>query len=127
MNKTRYLKGECSHCRGHIEFPVEATGLTADCPHCGQQTELMLTPPPQESAIPRKAIVWTVIAVIILSLGLAGALAALKRAEKWAAREKQKSAVATPATNTGPPQTEDPLAQAGFSCGAVTLEKTPGT
>jgi len=42
MSLTRYLKGECSHCGGRIEFPADAIGATVDCPHCGKATELML-------------------------------------------------------------------------------------
>ena len=127
MNRTKYLKGECSHCGGHLEFPAEAIGMPTDCPHCGNQTELMLTRPPEEPSVPRKAIVWAVMALLILGLGLGGAFAALKRAQRMAAaRQKERAAATAPAvTNLAPP--EDPAAKAGFRISAITLEKTPGT
>src|SRR5438093_13063885 len=118
MNRTKYLKGECRECGGHIEFPAEAAGTTIDCPHCGKPTALLLAAPRTEPTVPRKAIAWTIIATIILGLGLAASLAALKRAQNWAARQKEKSA-ATPradaATNSQAAPTPEALAaQMGF-------------
>src|SRR5579859_2852214 len=94
MNKTKFLKGECQHCQGHLEFPAELVGLPAECPHCGQQTELLLATPPEESSVPRAAMVWAIIGIVILGLGLGAALVALKRAERWAARQKRQAAAA---------------------------------
>jgi hypothetical protein len=130
---TKYLKGECSHCRGHIEFPVESTGLTAECPHCGQATELLLTPPREEPAIPSRVIVWTGVAVLILGCGLVLALVALERARSWA--ERKRAAVGQvevppqpPAIDTNPaPEPEDPIAKAGFQISEIRIEKTQGS
>jgi hypothetical protein len=130
MNRTKYLKGECGQCGGHLEFPAEATGLTTDCPHCGKPTELMLARPREEPAVSRRVIVWTASAVLILGLGLVGALVALNRAERYAARQKaQAGAKAAPSvsadTQAAPaPQPEDPVAKAGFKVGVISLEKT---
>ena len=82
MAKMKYLKGPCQHCGGRLEFPAESIGLVAPCPHCGEETELMLATPKSESVIPRRAIVWTWIAVVVLALGLAGSIVALKRAQR---------------------------------------------
>ena len=41
MSNSVFVKGECRHCRGHIEFPAAAAGTTVPCPHCGQPTELV--------------------------------------------------------------------------------------
>jgi len=130
MNKTKFLKGECQHCQGHMEFPAEIVGLTAECPHCGQQTELLLARPPEQSAVPRAAMVWAVIGIVILVLGLAGALVALKRAEKWAARQKRQAAAAAASQTNLPMEAvtaAGPQAQNGFEVSAVELEKAPGT
>lgn len=130
MTKSKYLKGECQHCEGHLEFLAEHIGVVVPCPHCGQETELFLAQPPQEPAVPRRAIIWTGIAVIILGLGLAGALAALKRAQKWA--EKLKPPAATVAVADSPtnaqliPETNSTNPQ-GLSVSPVTLQKEPGT
>jgi hypothetical protein len=137
MNKAKYLKGPCSHCRSNIEFPVEMVGTIIDCPHCGKPTELLLAVPPQEPSVPRKAIVWTSIAALILILGVVGSLVALKRAQRWAARQKEQTA----ATNTPPPAPTSvpagatnidlaqatPATQADFQVSPVTLEKAAGT
>src|SRR5213079_3427373 len=89
MNRTKYLKGACQHCGGHIEFPAEMIGTATTCPHCRQETELLLATPAIESTVPRRAIFWSIAAVAVLVLGLAGSLIALKRAQKMAARQKQ--------------------------------------
>ncbi len=133
MNRTKYLKGECSECGGHVEFPVEAAGMTIDCPHCGKPTELLLAAPPEEPSVPRMTIVWTLVAVLVLALGLAGALAALNRAQKWAMRQKQQAATRGPAPRSIDAdsavvtQPRNPLAGAGLDVSAIALEKTPGT
>ena len=131
MNKTKFLKGECQHCAGHLEFAAEMAGLAADCPHCGQPTELLLALPPQEPTIPRRTLVWAVTGIVILVMGLVGAIAALKRAERWAARQKHQAesvAVVEGSSNAAlDAPKEDPLAQNGFVVSAVTLEKAPGT
>ena len=128
----RYLKGECQHCGGHIEFPVKAAGLTADCPHCGKQTELLLARPPEEPTAPHKGRIWAIAAIVILSLGLVAVLIALNRAQRWAARQKQQASASAAAavaaaqtTNLPPP--EDPWAKLGFKVSAIRLEKSPGS
>src|SRR5438270_3407764 len=91
MNRTKYLKGECQSCGGRVEFPAETTGMTADCPHCGKPTELLLEAPKLEPTLPRKTIVWTLIAVLVSLLGLAAALMAVKRAKRLVAKQKATS------------------------------------
>src|SRR5215831_18602359 len=119
MNKTKFLKGECQHCGGRLEFPAEMAGLTAECPHCGQQTDLLLAAPPEEPTIPRRTVVWAIIGIVILVMGLVGALAALKRAERWAARQKRQAessfevqGSSSPLMEAASPK-EDPQAQNG--------------
>jgi hypothetical protein len=112
-----------------MEFPAESAGLTANCPHCGQTTELLLAAPPQESTVPVKTIVFTGIAVLILVGGLVGALIAVNRLQQAA---EQRKGASNPA-NTGqamPPKPADPFAPAerdGFGVSTVTLEKTQGS
>ena len=40
MSNNNFLKGECRHCAGHLEFPADGAGQFIECPHCGQSTEL---------------------------------------------------------------------------------------
>lgn len=128
MNQTKYLKGECQHCHGHIEFPAESAGLTIDCPHCGKHTELLLALPKEEPTIPRATIIYTLVAVIILCAGLAGAIVALKIAQRKIAHKNNDIVAQAPITPTNaPPEPEDPINHAGFRIGQVTIEKTAGT
>jgi hypothetical protein len=127
MSRTKYLKGQCTECGGRLEFPAETIGTTADCPHCGKQTELALAPLPDESTVPRQAIVYAVIAALILGLGLAGALAALKRAERLVSKKKEQ-ATTTAANSPAPPDSAVQAASlAGFQVSTIDLEKTPGS
>lgn len=128
MKQTKFLKGECQHCGGHIEFPAESAGLTTDCPHCGKQTELLLALPKDEPTIPTATIVYTLIAVIVLVAGLAGAMIALKMAQRKVAHKKEAVVVQAPGTPTNEiPNLDDTITQAGFLVGSVTIEKTKGT
>jgi hypothetical protein len=79
-----------------IEFPAESVGLQAQCRFCRKQTELRLAVPDQGWTIPRRTIVWTVMAIIVLVFGLAGTLFALKRAQRLAETRKAPPAAAQP-------------------------------
>jgi len=120
MLKIKNLRGECQHCGGAIEFRAETAGMTADCPHCGQPTELLLAVPPEaESPTQTKAIIFSTIAVVILVGGLLITVVALKRAERLSARQKEALAKASAQTATPPVNS---FAQVEFSVSPVTLE-----
>jgi hypothetical protein len=132
MNKTKFLKGACQHCGGHLEFLAEHIGLSVPCPHCGVETELTLLQPPEEPTVPRRALVWTGIAVIVLGLGLGGALIALKRAERWAQQQKRLASAPAPAPSVDPPQATpsqptNSISQLGLEGSEVTIQKTSGS
>src|SRR5260370_5951954 len=113
-----------------MDFRVEGVGRRGVRRHGGKKTDLALPQPPDESAVPRKAKIWMAAAVVILGLGLAGAFIALKRAERWAARQKEQaaaSAAAATAQKEVVPPPEDLLAKAGFKVSPIKLEKTPGS
>ena len=123
MSATKFLRGECQHCGGHLEFAADATGTTAECPHCNQQTELLL---PTGEAAPAsgtsvKTIVFIALACLILIGGLIGAMIALKRAKRLA---DDRQALQQTATNPVP---INPFAAQKFSASDVTLEKSPGS
>jgi hypothetical protein len=126
MSQTKYLKGECSHCGGRMEFPAESIGAFADCPHCGQSTELTLALPAQPSTVPVKALVWSLIAVLILGGGLAGAMIALKRAQGMAARQKTTTSESAPPAESLS-EAHALAEQAELSVSAIVLEKAPGS
>lgn len=129
---TKYLKGECAHCGGHIEFPAEAAGMTAECPHCRNQTDLLLAAPKAQPGVPTRVIVWTAITVGILLVALCVALWQLKRVQRWAEAKKKAAATAQaqplPAPVPAPPEVQDdPISKAQFRISEVKLEKAPGT
>ncbi|MGC3958968.1 MAG: FxLYD domain-containing protein [Verrucomicrobiota bacterium] len=124
MLKIKNLRGECQHCGGPIEFHAEHTGTTAECPHCGQQTELMLALPQESpSPVPKKAIVFTVVAILILGGGLVAANIALKRAKRI---QTQRLPVPQ-AEPEKPAASANPFAAQGFGVSAVTLEAGTGS
>ena len=96
MNPTKRLTGVCSECGGSIQFPVELVGTMTACPRCGKQTELLLAAPPEEPAVPRKVVIWTVVTVVVLALGVIVLVAGLKHFEKLAARQKNESRLPPP-------------------------------
>jgi hypothetical protein len=83
---TKLLNGECRECGGQFEFPAEAVGTTATCPHCGKPTEIILAAPAHERILPLRTIILTGIAILILVGGLVAAIIALKRAERMTGR-----------------------------------------
>lgn len=109
MNRTKPLQGACTQCGGLIEFPAEMIGTLAQCPRCRKQTELLLAAPPEAPSLPRKATVWTIVAIAILAVGLIVPLLGLKHVQKLAGH---------PASPAAPP---------GFDLSPISLEKRPGT
>lgn len=96
----------------------------AECPHCGQQTELLLaTPPAEESPLRRKAVVFVALATLILIGGLVGANVALKRAKRLQTQRQQSSPV-EPAKPAAP---ADPFAAQQFRVSPVRLEQGQGS
>ena len=89
------------------------------CPCCGKQTELTLAVLPEEPAVPRNVVVWTVVAVVILALGVIVPVAGLKHFEKLAARQKDRAAAGPGMKNAATPE--------GFEISAFSLEKGPGS
>ncbi len=120
---TKDVRGECQHCGDPFNFPAEAAGQTTDCPHCGRPTELLLARPPEmKSPANTKAILYTVLALLILGGGLLAAVVLLKRAERLTARQREATPIAADQNSTAPVHS---FAAQGFQATAVTLEKTP--
>jgi hypothetical protein len=118
MNPTKRLTGVCSECGGSIQFPAELVGTMSQCPRCRKQTELTLADPPQEPALPRKAIAITAGAVVILVAALIVTVVGLKYFEKLAANQKDRAAA--------PAVAKDAATSAGFEVSAFALEKGQG-
>ncbi len=93
--RTKNLPGRCQHCGGAFEFPAEGAGTSAECPHCGKMTELMLERPPEEPLISRRMIVWVVIAATIFALGVAACFYAYRRADAMLKKKQSQRPTAT--------------------------------
>jgi hypothetical protein len=126
MSQIKYLKGECTECGGHIEFPADSAGLTIECPHCGKSTELFLATPKPEPSVPLKTIIWTGIAILVLIAGLAAAFMGLSRAQRLAARQQPKPPALPSIETNALPKPEEPADKAGFRISPIALEKVPG-
>jgi hypothetical protein len=93
MNPTKRLNCICGKCGGSIQFQAELVGTMTHCP------------------------LWTVIAVVILALGVIVPVAGLKHFEQLVARQKDRAAAA--------PGTNEAATAAGFEVSAFSLEKGP--
>ena len=131
MSHIKHLKSYCHNCGEKIEFPADALGMTVECPHCSQQTELTLPPPPEASGptIPTKAVIWAIIAILILGGGLAGSLIALKKAQRLYGHQNHSATNASPSRAPTNVSLTDPtdIAKSQFSISPIKVEKNQGT
>src|SRR5579871_5566168 len=82
MSDSTYLKCSCAQCGGHIEFPSEALGTDANCPHCGNAIRLEASPSPAPKPAPAAPV----------------AAAPSTTADTAPAQQPQKATVVTPPT-----------------------------
>jgi hypothetical protein len=82
-----FLKCTCEHCGGRIEYPAEAVGANAPCPHCQRETLLKLDGDDVGADVivvgggKTKLVIGTVIACVI-------AVAALVAAGMWVKQKR---------------------------------------
>ncbi|HSY18335.1 MAG TPA: FxLYD domain-containing protein [Candidatus Acidoferrales bacterium] len=126
MTESDFLKIECRHCAGHIEYPAGAGGQSIACPHCGQPVAL---PPALVATVKksRRPLVGGMVVVLWAAIIAATmALILLKRHVSVPVAEKalKKSVVAVPpaAVKSGDETTTN-----GFAVSVPKLEKTPGS
>lgn len=96
---SKTLQGPCAHCGCPIVYQAELVGTTTACPYCGKTTELSLETPPSEPTVPKRVIIWTSLAVLILVIGLVASGIAFRRAKHMVASKSRKGAV--PSTAMG--------------------------
>ena len=123
MSNNNFLKGECRHCAGHLEFPADGAGQFIECPHCGQSTELTALVVAGQNQMQRK--LWLGMAAAVMFavaafwfLKLKPIPAATMRSSSAPAMTNNSSAAMT---TSGYERTND------FTVSAVKLEKTPGS
>ena len=126
MSNRNFVKGQCHHCAGHLEFPTDAAGETIPCPHCGQPTELIAPVSTNKNNGIRRIAIGITVLILLIAIGLA-ALILLK--EKSTATISVNQAATSAQTN---------LANAGnlpaswertndFAISTIKLEKTSGS
>jgi hypothetical protein len=134
MSNHDFLKGECRHCAGHLEFPADAIGQTVPCPHCGQLTELALAGTPGKTKGARRVWLGISIAVCLAAAGLAATWVWKQRT----ANSRISSITPVPAalsttpvvSTTAPVVSPPPQVQVltnDFAILPFKLEKTPGS
>lgn len=131
MTPETYIKSACAQCGGHIEFPAGAAGLTTDCPHCGQPTELLAPLTDRKKFLFTKKIIVIGIVILILAAGIGGAIFAVKRAHRIAGEKQRAEIAARSAAEKARQEAEalanDPIEQAGFHALRVAIEKSRGS
>jgi uncharacterized OB-fold protein len=134
MSTNNFVKGECRHCAGHLEFPADAAGETVACPHCGQPTELAAPVLPNRINSSRRT--WLTVAVVVLMVlnGLAAIFFLMKKSGRGTNSET-KTSPAAPSNNsavsvaqsTVQPKWPTEARTNDFAISAIKLEKTPGS
>jgi hypothetical protein len=124
MNSTKNVTGQCQHCGGTIFFPAENTGKIARCTLCSRETELVLAVPDTGSPLPKKTIIFTVVAIVILIGGLIALQIAVKRAKKLVS-QSDGNVPANAQLNSAP--TAGSFATTGFGASSVAVEKAGGS
>ena len=115
MSTDIFVKGECGHCAGHLEFPA-AAGETIECPHCGQSTKLAARLQPDKSKLPQGLLIIAVIAIVLAAV----MAVTLGKRSKLPSTAKTNS-VAAPLIATHP---ADEIITNEFSVSGLRLEKT---
>jgi hypothetical protein len=138
MSHPDFLKGECHHCAGHVEFPAEAIGQTVPCPHCGRPTELAPAAPPNKTKGSRRAWRGIGLAVSLVAAGLAGAFLwrqtanhrSVSASKPTPAAQSNAPAASAAVSTNAPVVSPQPQAQAqtnDFAIMPYKLEKTSGS
>lgn len=101
-----FLKCTCEHCGGRIEYPAEAVGANAPCPHCQRETPLKLDGDADDADVvvvgggKAKLVIGTVIACVVAVTALVAAGVWVKK--KGGAKDG-KPAASSPGTASSTP------------------------
>jgi hypothetical protein len=117
-----FLKCNCEHCGGRIEYPAEAVGANVACPHCQQETPLKVESAGEDPEVvtvgggKAKLVLGTVAACLV-------AVAALVAAGIWV---KQRGTVKDSANaKPGPKTAGTPTPGAASATGGAKVELDP--
>ncbi len=131
MSTTKFLKCSCTECRGHIEYPADAAGVTIECPHCQKPTLLTVeAATPAGGASGRSWKFWVIVSALIVLVLLAVAVPVLvKRIADRLVRKPGIRAVTqapAPPSNNLPavPASSGPDVRNDFEVGPVSIDKS---
>ena len=125
MSNDNFVKGQCLHCSGHLEFPADAAGETIPCPHCGQPTKLNAPVLSNKNNEIRRIAIGITALILLIAFGLT---AVIFNKKLTAASSGNQTAPATQTNLSGTSgipagweRTND------FAISNIKLEKTPGS
>jgi hypothetical protein len=130
MSNSNFVKSECGHCGGHLEFPADAIGQTIPCPHCGKRTELLAPELPDKTG--DSGLIWLAIVIILcLAAGVPGMIW-LKYRSNPPANSLPLPLLLPAVPSNGPPASATLKSRAlvmtnDFAIMPFKLEKTPGS
>ena len=128
MTSPTHFKCECQHCHGHLECPLEAAGLTNDCPHCGKPTELIAVGPERKSSTKSLNIILISVALLIPLITIPVFVVQNSQRKKRIRLEAAEAARITAQQSAeAEARANDPLLQSGWSITAIQMEKTTGS
>jgi len=120
MSTDIFVKGECGHCAGHLEFPAAAAGETIECPHCGQSTKLAARRLLDKSRLWRGLFITAIIAIVLAAV-FAVTLGKRHKKIPILPATAKTNLVAAPIIATHP---TDEIITNEFSISGIRLEKT---
>jgi DNA-directed RNA polymerase subunit RPC12/RpoP len=154
MNEENYVKGACTNCGTHFEFPESAAGEIIPCPHCKLKTKLIpeRDEPAEEgeTAAPEPAVkrpnvpLLAIGGVAVLVIVCIGVVLFMKRGGQSAATPtpskpdvvtsnslppRSLPTNTTPASNAPPPvpAVKAPKSLSDLKVGTIQFEKTKGS
>jgi len=128
MVNATHFKCACQHCHGHLECPVEASGQSAECPHCGKTTDLVIPAPPAQNNAPARKIIFLTSFGLILAILIGFVVIKLVERHELVRQQAAETArLAAEQAAEAEAKADDPLAQAGWTVANIRIEKTPGS
>jgi hypothetical protein len=131
MSSSDFVKGACQHCAGHLEFPAEAAGQTAPCPHCGQPTRLVAAISSAKSGISRQKRLAIAVALCACAAVPATILVTHRTVQGGGTGAKAPETTVSNApvatTPKAPPEPQPEAQTNDFAIMPYKLEKTPGS
>jgi len=88
MTMVKTVPGQCEHCGAQFEVPAETIGMATECPHCHQQTEVLLAVGTAGDEDSRKVMMWSVVGIVFLVVALIAAIFAVHLAKKLMEEKK---------------------------------------